>query len=171
MVRVVTCCPQADLKFWNLSTFPPLNAYSVSINHCLSVFLRDSKTGCMSCRQMHRQGHEAVAQVIILYIRYMTHFHSGGTNASYQFPKVVHSLPQESSQAQCEGSLLLFCLCGHDRQIRLMNINDICHLFPVLRNWLRWSRGLLTLRSVALVKGQSHWNLTAKNMRLCAHQT
>lgn len=63
MVRVVTCCPQADLKFWNLSTFPLLNAYSVSINHCLSVFLRDSKTGCISCRQMHCQGHSVLYQV------------------------------------------------------------------------------------------------------------
>lgn len=47
---LITCWPQADLKLWNFSTLPPLKAYSVSMSHCLSVFLRDSSTGCISCK-------------------------------------------------------------------------------------------------------------------------
>lgn len=47
-VILLTCWPQADFKAWNLTTLPLLKAYSVSISHCLSVFLKDSNTGCIS---------------------------------------------------------------------------------------------------------------------------
>jgi len=46
--HLLTCWPHAFFRAWNFSTLPALNAKSVSISHCLSVFLSDSRTGCIS---------------------------------------------------------------------------------------------------------------------------
>ncbi|PWA29113.1 hypothetical protein CCH79_00006356, partial [Gambusia affinis] len=117
-----TCCPHADLKPWNFSTFPALKAYNVSMSHCLSVFLRDSSTGCISCRANSRT-------VSVLPVEPNNDI--SFQRRPHQLSEVVNSLPQESGQAQGERSLLLLCFCG--REVSQRRFSQLQMLLPRLQ--------------------------------------
>lgn len=115
---LLTCWPQADFKDLNLMTLPLLKPHSVSISHCLSVFLKDSNTGCISWQKQQQQQQQK--QQLTLYTNHcenqsdwtfsVEQRHRENAQGTYEFSKIIHSLAEQSREPQCKRSLLFLRL-------------------------------------------------------------